>query len=71
MSEHVRMNWERKLRSLARSLDHPQKPSSRDWSASFGNEHIRAPSLQGPQGPELGSMQWMNTLDTTFGSIDM
>jgi transposase len=54
-------------------------PSSRRWtiragsrkSASLGNEHIRAVALQGPQGPELGSMQWMHTLDTALGSIDV
>ena len=41
MSEHVWMNWERQLSGSAGTLDHPQEPSWRYWSASFGNKHIR------------------------------
>jgi hypothetical protein len=45
MPQHMRMDWERKLRSFARSLDHSQEPRWRYWSASFGNEHIGALAL--------------------------
>ena len=45
MPKHMRMNLERKLRSLPRSLDHSQEPSWRYWSASLGDEHIGALAL--------------------------
>src|SRR5262249_31072260 len=35
MPQHVRMNWEWKLRRLARSLDHSQEPRRCYRSASF------------------------------------
>src|SRR5262249_57542278 len=46
MPQHVRMNWEWKLRRLARSLDHSQEPRRCYRSASFRCEverltHIR------------------------------
>ena len=31
MSQHVGMNWEGKLRCLARTLDHSQEPRRRYW----------------------------------------
>jgi hypothetical protein len=38
VSEHMRMNWKRKLSSLASALDHPQEPSCRNGCPGFGYE---------------------------------
>jgi len=45
MSQHMRMDWERKLGGSAGALDHPQEPRRCDRSASFGDEDVRARSL--------------------------
>jgi hypothetical protein len=45
MPQHVRMNLEGELRSLARSLDHPQEPRWRYWRSYFSDEHIRTAAL--------------------------
>jgi hypothetical protein len=46
MSQHVRMNWKRKLSGYASSLDHPQEPSWRYWRSSFRYEYIRRSLLE-------------------------
>jgi hypothetical protein len=69
MPEHMRMNWEWQLSGSAGALDHPQEPSWRYWSASFGEEHIRTVALQRPQGSQFRSMQRMNTLDPAFAPV--
>jgi hypothetical protein len=40
MSEHVRMDRELQPCGLTGPLDHPQKPSSRNWSSAFSNEDV-------------------------------
>jgi len=42
MPEHVWVEREGKLCSTPCTLNHSQEPSSSDWSASFGREHVRA-----------------------------
>jgi len=48
MPQHMRVNLKRKLSSYAGTLDHSQKPRCCNRSASFGNEYIRARSLEWP-----------------------
>src|SRR5262245_42216335 len=71
MPQHVGMNWKWKPRSLASTLDHPQEPRRCYWRASFGGEHTRTVALQWPQCSQFRSMQWMNTLNSAFSSVDM
>src|SRR6266498_3696574 len=71
MSQHMRMNLERKLRRSARSLDHSQEPSCCYWSASFGHEYIRTVALEWPQGSEFRTVQRMHSLLTALHPIDM
>jgi hypothetical protein len=42
MPQHVRMNLKRQFCRYAGTLDHSQEPRWRYWSASFGNEYVRA-----------------------------
>src|SRR5262249_26525485 len=71
MSEHVWMNWKRKLGSPTSSLDHSQEPRCCNRRASLRGEDVRARPLQWPKRPELRPMQGMHTLNSAFSSIDM
>ena len=71
MSQHMRMNWKRKLCSLASALDHPQEPRRCHRSASFRDEHIRTVALQWSQRSQLRPMQGMDALNSALSPIHM
>jgi len=50
MTQHVRMNCKRKLRSPSCSLQHPQEPSCGHWRACFCGERMQRQGVEDIKG---------------------
>src|SRR6266566_5005714 len=74
MSKHVRMNWKWELGGLSSPGDRFQETCCRRGTAALGEKHISRfcifPAWLA-QGSDFPASQWMNSIDSAFGSVDM